>query len=149
MFPQIFVEIINVVNRSKESLQLGFINNDIRKFISKMDGFTNWTNFSFRDIIAKESKFCLKQFDFLGRDNSKTISFDGFQKRIQMFLVFINRVGINKNIINKNNGEMAKGIEDIIHNVLEFTRGILKTKRHNIPLIISKMSGEKIGRAHV
>ena len=59
-----------------------------------------------------------------------------------MFLVFINRVGINKNIINKNNGEMAKGIEDIIHNVLEFTRGILKTKRHNIPLTMSKRSGK-------
>ena len=59
-----------------------------------------------------------------------------------MFPMFINGFGIDKNIINVNNGEITKGIENIIHNVLEFTRGILKTKRHNIPLIISKMSGE-------
>ena len=59
-----------------------------------------------------------------------------------MFLVFINRVGVNKNIIDINNGEMAKGIENIIHDVLEFTKGILKTKRQNIPLIIPKRSGK-------
>ena len=55
-----------------------------------------------------------------------------------MFLVFINRIGVNENIININNGEMAERIENIIHNVLELTRDILKTKRHDIPLIISK-----------
>ena len=59
-----------------------------------------------------------------------------------MFLVFINRIRVNKNIININNGEVAKRIENIIHNILEFTRGILKTKRHNIPLIMSKRSGK-------
>ena len=59
-----------------------------------------------------------------------------------MFLVFINRIGVNEIIININNGEMAERIENIIHNVLELTRDILKTKRHDIPLIISKMSGE-------
>ena len=45
-----------------------------------------------------------------------------------MFPVFINRAGINKNIININNGEMVERIENIIHDVLEFTKGILKTK---------------------
>ena len=60
-----------------------------------------------------------------------------------MFLVFINRFGVNKDIINVNNGEMTKGIKNIIHNVLEFTRGILKVKRHNIPLIMSQGNGEK------
>ena len=59
-----------------------------------------------------------------------------------MFPVFINRVGINKNIININNGEMTKGVENIIHDVLKLTGGILKTKRHNIPLIMSKRSGK-------
>ena len=59
-----------------------------------------------------------------------------------MFLVFINRIGVNKNIINRNNGEMAERIENIIHNVLELTRGILKTKRHDIPLIMSRRSGK-------
>ena len=50
-----------------------------------------------------------------------------------MFLMFINGVGVDKNIININNGKMTEGIENIIHNVLELTGGILKTKRHNIP----------------
>ena len=59
-----------------------------------------------------------------------------------MFPVFINRIGVYKNIINVNNGEMAKGIENNIHNVLELTTGILKTKRHNIPLVMSKRGGK-------
>ena len=42
--------------------------------------------------------------------------------------MFINGIEIDKDIININNGEMTEGIEDIIHNVLKFTRGILKTK---------------------
>ena len=56
--------------------------------------------------------------------------------------MFISGFGVDKNIINVNNDEMTKGIENIIHNVLEFTKGILKTKRHNIPLIMFKRSGE-------
>ena len=59
-----------------------------------------------------------------------------------MFPVFINRARVNKNIININNGEMTEGVENIIHNVLELIGGILKTKRHNIPLIMSKRSGK-------
>ena len=59
-----------------------------------------------------------------------------------MFPMFVNRTGIKKIIININNGEMAEGIENIIHNVLEFTQGILKTKRHHIPLIMTKRSGK-------
>ena len=59
-----------------------------------------------------------------------------------MLPVFINRAGINKNIININNGEMAEGIENIIHDILELTRGILKTKKHHIPLIMTKRSGK-------
>ena len=59
-----------------------------------------------------------------------------------MFPMFINRAGINKNVININNGEMAERIENIIHDVLEFTRGILKTKRHHIPLIVTQRSGK-------
>ena len=59
-----------------------------------------------------------------------------------MFPMFINGFGVDKNIFNVNNGEMTKGVEDIIHNVLEFTRGILETKKRNIPLIMSKMGDE-------
>ena len=59
-----------------------------------------------------------------------------------MFSVFINKAGINKNIININNGEMTEGVENIIHDVLKLTGGILKTKRHNIPLILSNRSGK-------
>ena len=60
-----------------------------------------------------------------------------------MFPVFINRIRVNKKIISLNNGEMAERIENIIHNVLELTEGILKTKRHNIPLIMSKRGGKR------
>ena len=59
-----------------------------------------------------------------------------------MFPMFINRARINKNNININNGEMAERIENIIHNVLELTRGILKTESHDISLIMSKRSGK-------
>ena len=45
-----------------------------------------------------------------------------------MFPMFINGFGIDKNIINVNNGEITKGIENIIHNVLEFTRAFLRPK---------------------
>ena len=34
-----------------------------------------------------------------------------------MFPIFINGFGIDKDIINLNNGEMTEGITDIIHNV--------------------------------
>ena len=59
-----------------------------------------------------------------------------------MFPVFINRARINKDIVNINNGEVVERIENIIHNILEFTRSILKTKKHHIPLIMSKGSGK-------
>ena len=59
-----------------------------------------------------------------------------------MFPVFINRARINKDIVNINIGEVAERIENIIHNILEFTRSILKTKKHHIPLIMSKGSGK-------
>ena len=59
-----------------------------------------------------------------------------------MFPLFINKARVNKNIININNGEMTKGVKNIIHDVLKLTRGILKTKRHNIPLIMTKRSGK-------
>ena len=59
-----------------------------------------------------------------------------------MYPVFINRARINKDIVNINNGEVAERIENIIQNILEFTRSILKTKRHHIPLIMSKGSGK-------
>ena len=59
-----------------------------------------------------------------------------------MFPVFINRARVNKNIININNCDMIEGVENIIHDVLKLTGGILKTKQHNIPLIMSKRSGK-------
>ena len=58
---------------------------------------------SLRNIIAKETNLCLKQFDFLNRDN-KTTMFDDIKN-----IMF----GVNKDIINVNNGEMAKEIKDI------------------------------------
>ena len=57
-----------------------------------------------------------------------------------MFPMFINRAGINKNITNINNGEMTERVENIIHDILKLTMGIIKTKQHNIPLIMSKRS---------
>jgi hypothetical protein len=59
-----------------------------------------------------------------------------------MFPMFFNTFGEDQNIINIHNSEIRKWVEDIIHDVLEFTRGILQTKRHNIPLIMSKWSGK-------
>jgi hypothetical protein len=59
-----------------------------------------------------------------------------------MFTVFINGFGVDQNIINIDNSEMAERIKNVIHNVLELTRGILKAKRHNIPLVMSKRSGK-------
>ena len=59
-----------------------------------------------------------------------------------MFPVFINRARVNKNIININNGEITEGVENIIHDVLKLTGGILKTKWHNIPLVMSKRNGK-------
>jgi hypothetical protein len=59
-----------------------------------------------------------------------------------MFLVFINGFRIDEDIINVNNGKMTKGVKNIIHDSLEFTRGILKAKRHNIPFIMSKGCGK-------
>ena len=56
--------------------------------------------------------------------------------------MFISGFGVDKNIINVNNNEMTKGIENIIHNVLEFTKGILKTKKYSISLIMFKRNGE-------
>ena len=37
---------------------------------------------------------------------------------------------------------MIEGVKNIIHDILKLTRGILKTKWHNIPLIMSKRSGK-------
>ena len=59
-----------------------------------------------------------------------------------MFPVFINRTRVNKNIININDGEMTEGVENIVPDVLKLTGGILKTKRHNIPLIMFKRSSK-------
>ena len=59
-----------------------------------------------------------------------------------MFPLFINKARVNKNIININNSEMTEGIKNIIHDALKLTRGILKTKWHNILLIMSKRSGK-------
>jgi hypothetical protein len=64
--------------------------------------------------------------------------FNSVQKRIEMFSMFLNGFGENKNIINVNNGEMGERVENIIHNILKFTRSILQFKRHNIPLIMTK-----------
>jgi hypothetical protein len=47
-----------------------------------------------------------------------------------------------QNIININNGEMNERVEDIIHDILKLTGGILQTKRHNIPLIMTKRGGK-------
>lgn len=54
-----------------------------------------------------------------------------------MLSMFINRLWRNKNIINVNNGEVDKWVEDIIHNILKFTKGILKIKRHYILFIMT------------
>jgi hypothetical protein len=59
-----------------------------------------------------------------------------------MFPMLINGFRIDEDIINVNNGKMAKGIKNVVHDPLEFTRGILKSKRHNISFIMSKGSGK-------
>jgi len=45
-----------------------------------------------------------------------------------MFPMFINGFGIDEDIINVNNGEVAKRIKNVVHDSLEFTRDILKIK---------------------
>ena len=55
-----------------------------------------------------------------------------------MFPMSLNGFGENENIINVNNGEMGERVENIIHKILKFTRSILQSKRHNIPLIMAK-----------
>jgi hypothetical protein len=52
-------------------------------------------------------------------------------KSIQMFPMFFNTFGEDQNIINIHNSEIRKWVEDIIHDVLEFTRGILQTEKHS------------------
>jgi hypothetical protein len=42
-----------------------------------------------------------------------------------MFSMLLNGFGENKSIINVNNGEMGERVENIIHNILKFTRSIL------------------------
>jgi hypothetical protein len=56
--------------------------------------------------------------------------------------VFINGFRIDEDIINVNNGKMTKGVENVVHDPLELTRGILKTKRHNISFIMSEGCGK-------
>jgi len=57
---QIFVEVSNVIQRSKESLELIFISDDIREFAGKSNSSINRTNLSFRDVKTKESNLGLE-----------------------------------------------------------------------------------------
>jgi hypothetical protein len=57
--------------------------------------------------------------------------------------MFFNGFGENKNIINVNNGKMAKGVEHVIHNIMKFTRGILQAKMHDILLIMTKWGSKR------
>jgi len=50
---------------TQKSLELSFISDNIRKLIRKMNGSIYRTNLSFKDVIAKEAEFFLKQFNFL------------------------------------------------------------------------------------
>jgi len=59
-----------------------------------------------------------------------------------MFPVFINGSRLDEDIINVNNGKMTKGVKNVIHDPLEFTRGIVKDKRHNIPFVMSEGCGK-------
>ena len=49
-----------------------------------------------------------------------------------MLLVFINRVRVDKNIININNGEVTERVKNVIHDILKFAWSIFKAKWHNI-----------------
>jgi hypothetical protein len=45
LLTEILIKISNIVKRSKEPLDLGFLKNFIRKLISKLDDSANWTYF--------------------------------------------------------------------------------------------------------
>jgi hypothetical protein len=92
IFSQIFVEISNIIERTKKSLKLSFFCDQIRKFFSKLDGPINGTNFSFGNIKTKESDLGLEKLNLFGRNN-KTTMFNGVQEGIKMFSMFFNRFG--------------------------------------------------------
>ena len=52
--------------------------------------------------------------------------------------MFLYKNRVNQNIINVNNNEIRKLVKDCIYYVLEFWKGILKTKWHYVPFIMSK-----------
>ncbi len=56
----------------------------------------------------------------------------------QMLFVLFIISGVNQNVVNKDHDEMIqKGLEDMVHQVHKYHRGICKPKRHNYKLIIS------------
>jgi len=63
---------------------------------------------------------------------------------MNLILVWNNLIRIDEDIININNGKMTKGVKNVIHDSLEFTRGILKTKRHNILFVAPQFLTHKI-----
>jgi len=60
IFPQIFVEVSNIILRPKKSLELIFISNKIREFAGQFNSSINGTNLSFRNVKTKESNLGLE-----------------------------------------------------------------------------------------
>ena len=84
---------------------------------------------------------CLEKFDFWS-GNNKAIKLNCMKECSQVFPMLFNGLYKNEYIINVNNGMTGKWIENLIHNVLEFTGCILQTERHDIPFIMTKRRGE-------
>jgi hypothetical protein len=60
IFPQIFVEVSNIIQRPEKSLELIFISDNIKEFASKFNSSINRTNLSFSNIKTKESNLGLE-----------------------------------------------------------------------------------------
>jgi hypothetical protein len=60
IFPPIFVEVSNIIQRPKKSLELIFISDNIKEFASKFNSSINGTNLSFRNVKTKESNLGLE-----------------------------------------------------------------------------------------
>lgn len=76
-------------------------------------------NFAFKNIITNgpmNQVLVWNNFIFFV-ETIKTILSNDFKELMQVFIMFINRLWINKNIINVDNVEVVKWVEDIIRNI--------------------------------
>ena len=71
------------------------------------------------DIKTKESYPSLEEFN-LGGWNNKTIESDCLEKCSKVFSMLVQGFWKDEDIINVDNGKTGEGIENLIHDILEF-----------------------------